>query len=181
MQYSLIFTCDGWLKQINFTSWDVQKVNNFEVLYISFVFYSSRNFIFVICTGGLLSFCLILVMTPFCLWWKLHIFWPILNIVNIASYHLHVTDRSVLKSLPKTIWMLDINSSFCGLGYRPKQLLPFLPSHVKFSYVELDGKMNFNQSWIHSGLQTEVTWGHFWFSKGSFDYLSLALVFACSL
>lgn len=80
---------------------------------------------------------------------------------------LHYVGMSVLKSLPRTIWMLDMNSLFRGLGYRAKQLLFFFffSPRVKFSYVEPNGKMNLNQSWIHSGLQTEVTRGHFWSSK----------------
>lgn len=46
---SLIFTCDSWLKQISFTSWEI---NNLDVLYIIIIFYLSHNFVVMICTGG---------------------------------------------------------------------------------------------------------------------------------
>lgn len=100
----------------------------------------------------------------------------------VSSYHFEYSitsslcsvDMSILKSLPSTIWMLDINFSCYGLVYRPEWLLFFSP-HVICRYAELNGKMNFSQSWIHSGLHTEVTWGHFCFSEGHFDYSLVAL------
>lgn len=44
---------------------------------------------------------------------------------------LHYVGMSALKSLPRTIWMLDMNSLFRGLGYRPKQLLFFFFSFLR--------------------------------------------------
>lgn len=161
---SLIFTCDSWLKQISFTSWEI---NNLDVVYIIIIFYLSHNFV-LICTGGV--FILLLTFDQDIIFFVMEA-----SYISTSSSHcehfitpsLHYVGMSVLKSLPRTIWMLDMNSLFRGLGYRAKQLLFFFffSPRVKFSYVEPNGKMNLNQSWIHSGLQTEVTRGHFWSSK----------------
>lgn len=87
---------------------------------------------------------------------------------------------SILKSLPSTIRMLDINSSCCDLAYRPKQLLFFFSTYT-FRYIEPNNEMNLNQSRMPSGLHTEVTGVIFGSLKVAVIIHCWRSVFACSL